>query len=98
MRPRTRLRPAARIARERANSARAELDQRNTDADQAILAAMASAKLPISSTALAALTGLNRSKVEHRLRALRAASRVRWVPGTTWTPGWAFPRADTPRT
>lgn len=98
MRPLTRLRPAARIARAQAEAARAEQNQRHAAIDEAIMTALESGKVPITTVDLATMTGLTRASVDRRLRVLRAAARVRWVPGTTWTPGWALPRADTPRT
>lgn len=91
MQSRVRLRPAARIARAQAKAARIERNQRHAAADQAILSAMASAKLPISTPDLAAMTGLTRATIARRLRILRTAARVRWIPGTIWAPGWAFP-------
>ncbi|WP_452665814.1 hypothetical protein [Sphingomonas zeae] len=63
-------------------------------ADEAILEAMALARLPISTADLTIATGLTISTIERRMRLLRAAGRIRWIPRTTWTPGWAFPRDD----
>ncbi|WP_294292107.1 hypothetical protein [uncultured Sphingomonas sp.] len=92
MAPRVRLRPAARIARAQAEAARIEQSQRRAAIDEAIMTALASAKLPITTVDLASMTGLTRAAVDRRLRVLRAAARVRWVPGTTWAAGWALPR------
>ncbi|WP_322965668.1 hypothetical protein [Sphingomonas fuzhouensis] len=92
MRSRVRLRPAARIARARAEAARVEQNLRHEATDEAIITAMASAKLPISTVDLATMTGLTRAAIGRRLRVLRAAARVRWVSGTPWPAGWAFPR------
>lgn len=92
----TRLRPAARAKRPLADGSRAERLERAAAADDAILAAMATARLPIDTADLAALAGLSKARAGRRLRALRAACCVRWIPKTTGHPGWAFPRSPTP--